>query len=95
MRYRCCIAFDIHEVVEPGDIPVKDNELINTVRQLACQMITKEGLDLASQIKVEITGTKVKAYMTVNGAPTGPQHSLKHDLPTVWDHSPRPKPFLY
>lgn len=69
MRYRCCITFDIHEVVEPGDIPVKDNELINTVRQLACQMITKEGLDLASQIKVEITGTKVKAYMTVNGAP--------------------------
>ena len=69
MRYRCCIAFDIHEVVEPGDIPVKDNELINTVRQLACQMLTKEGLTLASQIQVKTSQTKAKAYMTVDGPP--------------------------
>lgn len=68
MRYRCCITFDIHEVVEPGDIPVKDNELINTVRQLACQMITHEGLDIASPIKIDISDTKVKAYMDVHGA---------------------------
>ena len=69
MRYRCCIAFDIHEVVEPGDIPVKDNELINTVRQLACQMLTKEGLTLASPIQVKTGQTKAKAYMTVDGPP--------------------------
>ena len=69
MRYRCCIAFDIHKHPEPGDIAVTDDEIFDAVRQIACQMITKEGLDLASQIKVEITGTKVKAYMTVNGAP--------------------------
>jgi hypothetical protein len=69
MRYRCCITFDLHEIVEPDDVAVTDEEIVDTVRQIACQMITKEGLDLASQIKVEITGTKVKAYMTVNGAP--------------------------
>ena len=69
MRYRCCIAFDIHEIVEPDDIAVTDDEIVDAVRQIACQMITKEGLDLASQIKVETTDTKVKAYMTVNGAP--------------------------
>lgn len=69
MRYRCCIAFDIHKHPEPDDVPFEESELIGLVRQIACQMITKEGLDLASQIKVEITGTKVKAYMTVNGAP--------------------------
>lgn len=69
MRYRCCITFDLHEIVEPDDVAVIDEEIVDTVRQIACQMITKEGLDLASQIKVETTGTKVKAYMTVNGAP--------------------------
>ena len=69
MRYQCCIVFDLHEILEPDDIAVTDDEIFDAVRQIACQMITKEGLDLASQIKVEITGTKVKAYMTVNGSP--------------------------
>ena len=69
MRYRCCIAFDIHKHPEPDDVPFKESELIGLVRQIACQMLTKEGLTLASPIQVKTGQTKAKAYMTVNGAP--------------------------
>ena len=69
MRYRCCIAFDIHKHPEPDDVPFEESELIGLVRQIACQMLTKEVLTLASPIKVKTGQTKAKAYMTVDGPP--------------------------
>lgn len=69
MRYRCCIAFDIHKHPEPDDVPFLESELIGLVRQLACQMLTKEGLALVSPITVETNQTKAKAYMAVDGPP--------------------------
>ena len=69
MRYRCCIAFDIHKHPEPEDIPFLESELVGLVRLLACQMLTKEGLTLASQIQVKTSQTRAKAYMTVDGPP--------------------------
>ena len=69
MRYRCCIAFDIHKHPEPEDVPFMESELVGFVRLLACQMLTEEDLELVSPIQVKTSQTKAKAYMTVDGPP--------------------------
>jgi hypothetical protein len=37
MRYQCCIVFDLHEILEPDDIAVTDDEIFDAVRQISCR----------------------------------------------------------
>lgn len=72
--YDMGIVFPLHEAVEPGDIPVTDGDVEDTVRMLFCQTCTRLGLELESRISVDVHTADVQASARVTGAAGLPRH---------------------